>query len=319
MFPEINIFDRYFDTYTVYAWSAIIIMSAAILIFRPKEFRPVKYVVWGIILAIFFSFVGANLLNIIIKISQHPGQDMQKAIKTSGSAYLGALVAAILTLWIYCKKIGLSFLAIADYAAPFFMLERFIGRLGCLGYGCCHGIPSNLPWAQVFNVYPNYDLKFRHPTQLYALICTLAIFVSSRYLYKKLRVVFGPPNEQVVRYRFYRISIQDFREAKPFGVTFFYVILFYSFFRFLNEFLRAEGPIIYGVIHLTHPVLFGSAVIAAIGLFRIIKRSGESSLILQVLKSAVIRLLVWLVLGGVVGLSILSYYSFSMEELPGEI
>ena len=277
MYPNINIFGATIDT-----WNFCLLLSlAAVLIaavsLRPKDF-PLKRVqiFWLTVLLCFFGVLGTNFLNIILHPSMHRGQTIQEIFNTSGVAYLGAPLFVFLVLWIFCRNIGISFLVCADYAASFLMLERIIGRIGCLGYGCCYGIPSNLPWA-----YPFFDLTLRHPTQAYELLYALAIFASSRYLYKKIR------------------------SAR--GITFFYVVFWYSFLRFFNEFLRAEGPFVYGSVKPSHIALFVFACIALIGLFAIMKKSIAKDEISKVLKAAVVRLFIWLMSAGVVALLILSF------------
>lgn len=46
-----------------------------------------------------------------------------------------------------------------------------LGRIGCWFHGCCHGKPSDLPWA-VFQ----HD-AMRHPTQFYLSFAALATFI----------------------------------------------------------------------------------------------------------------------------------------------
>ena len=254
-------------------------MLIAVLIFRPKDF-PLRriQIFWATILFIFSGLLGTNLLNIFLNLPQHQGQAIQEVFSTSGTAYLGAPLLGLLALWIFCRNVGVSFLIVADYAAPFLMLERIIGRIGCLGYGCCYGIPSNLPWAYPFHTAGGIP---SHPTQAYTLICALAIFVSSRYLYKRIRGIDG--------------------------IAFFYVILCYSILRFFNEFLRTQGPFAYGPVKLSHIGLFIFVVIAIIGLLIILKKSSEKSRILKILKGAFIRLFIWLIGAGAVALLILSF------------
>jgi len=51
--------------------------------------------------------------------------------------------------------------------------------MGCFFAGCCHGIPTDLPWAITFPEHamcaapPNIAL---HPTQIYETIASIAIF-----------------------------------------------------------------------------------------------------------------------------------------------
>jgi len=183
--------------------------------------------------------------------------------------------------------------AIADAAATFLMLERIIGRLGCLGYGCCYGIPSNLPWAYPFRSWGIVNIVPRHPTQAYMLIAALAIFASSRYLYNKAKTIPG-------------VFGRTCKEAPSAGITFFYVYLCYGISRFIIEFLRAEGPFLYGPFKISHVILFVYAIISAAGLYFLIKRSAAKEEIIKALRSAAVRLALWLVGASVIVLAALS-------------
>lgn len=280
MYPEIRIFGAFVDTYQLFLFLSLAAVLIAAVAFRPKDF-PLKriQIFWVTIIFFVVGLLGSNLLNIILNASQHQGKAIHEIFITSGRAYLGAPLLGFLFLWIYCRNMNISFLVCVDYTAPFLMLERIFGRLGCLSYGCCYGIPSSLPWAYPFRVGGGI---FRHPTQAYAMVCALAIFVSARYIYKRLRNIRG--------------------------ITFFYVILSYSTLRFFNEFLRAEGPFVYRAVKLSHIALFVFAAVAVIGLFITIKKSALKGEILKALKGAFIRLFIWLLSAGTVALLILSYF-----------
>ena len=294
MFPTINFLGTPTDTYALCTLLSFLVVLVAALVLKPQEF-PLKYVFWAVIIVFFFAFAGAVLLNILLHASEHKGKSIIEAFKSAGVAYLGAPILGLFAFWIFCRSVKISFLVFADYAAPFFMLDRVIGRLGCLGYGCCYGIPSNLPWAYPFRSWGIINIVPRHPTQAYALITALAIFASSRYLYKKIKSIPG-------------VFAMNHKDAPLSGIIFFYVFLCYSFLRFWNEFLRAEGPFIYGVIKYSHIVLLTFIIISAIGLFLIIRNSTAKDKILKALKDASIRLVVWLVASGVVILSAISVY-----------
>jgi len=294
MFPTINFLGIQADTYVFFTLLSFFVVLVSALVLKPKEF-PLKYVFWAVIITFLFGFLGANSLNIILHASEYKGKDIAEIIKTSGVAYLGAPVLGLFAFWVFCRVIKISFLVFADYAAPFFMLDRVIGRLGCLGYGCCYGIPSNLPWAYPFKCWGIPNIVSRHPTQAYEIIYSLAIFISSWYLYKRVKSIPG-------------VFAINHKDAPSSGITFFYVWLCYSFLRFFNEFLRAEGPFIFGFVKLSHIALSVFAIISAVGLFVIIKNSTAKGEIIKALKSALIRLAVWLIVISVVILSAISLY-----------
>lgn len=55
--------------------------------------------------------------------------------------YVSALAGA-LAAYPACRLLGLSYLKMADAAAPSVSLAHGIGRIGCFLYGCCYGIAS---------------------------------------------------------------------------------------------------------------------------------------------------------------------------------
>lgn len=88
-----------------------------------------------------------------------------------------------------------------------------IGRLGCLLYGCCFGVPTALPWGMTFALAGDPFPVPRHPTQLYEMLfhCVSAIVAG--------------------------IAIKD-RILR--GYWFLLYLIAYGIFRFATEFLRPE-------------------------------------------------------------------------------
>jgi len=81
-----------------------------------------------------------------------------------------------------------------------------IGRMGCFVAGCCHGRPTDLPWAVDFG-----DGVLRHPTQLYetvfhvtALACFLVI--EARGWLKTQRI-----KAYILAYLIYRFASESIR------------------------------------------------------------------------------------------------------------
>jgi len=273
MFSDMYILGMEYDTWVFCLQLSIISILILCPLFRPKDF-PFSRVqlFWVVVLLTFFGLMGGNLLNILIHLPQHQGRSIEEMAKNSGYAYLGGPIAVFFVLWFISKLKKVNFLILADYSVFFLMLERVIGRIGCLGAGCCYGIRSKLPWA--------YGFKGRmpgHPTQAYELIYALAILISGIYLYKRLRHIKG--------------------------LTFFYVVLCYSFFRFFNEFLRAQGPFVYGAIKVSHIALFSFSIIALWGIFIIISKAPERKEIFAVARPVLVRLFLWLICSGVVVLT----------------
>ena len=115
-----------------------------------------------------------------------------------GLTYYGGFLLAVATVIFCCRKWKWSFLGFSDLIAPIVALGLAFGRMGCFLAGCCFGKVTSVPWAIRF---PQYSDAWRHhrelfpdelaaqtqqlgealslpvhPTQLYELFGSLAIF-----------------------------------------------------------------------------------------------------------------------------------------------
>ncbi|WP_235935236.1 prolipoprotein diacylglyceryl transferase [Candidatus Laterigemmans baculatus] len=98
-----------------------------------------------------------------------------------------------------------------------------IGRLGCLGFGCCFGKPTELPWGLPFATAPDGGELLRHPTQIYE---------SFFHLGAAILAVAALGKSAASRPRWWAGNLMPL------------YIIGYAVFRFFSEFLRPE-PILY--------------------------------------------------------------------------
>ena len=264
MYPYFSIGNASIHAWTLCLNLSYIVAILCVVYFRPKEFA----LSWsqmlgaGILFAIAGVF-GARLLGLLINHINYPTSSMETMISKAGMAYLGAPLLGFISLWIFSAVTMTSFLKNADYAAPFIMLSRAIGRIGCLLNGCCYGIHCNLPWAVTIYSRPG----MRHPTQIYASIAALAIFITMFIQYKRLR-----------QYK---------------GATFFSVIMLYGFMRFFNEFLRADSFSVFGILKLSNLVMLLIFVIGLIGLLFSLKNANDKRPILKSMLLCFLSSLLW--------------------------
>lgn len=155
-----------------------------------------------------------------------------------GLSYHGGLLGAVLAALVFAHRRGKQFLRLADETAPAIALGYAFARVGCFLNGCCHGHPTDLPWGMVF---PHGEISDQpvHPTQLYALLASLAIMAALIRL------------KPLVRFR---------------GQLFAAYLVLYSVARFLLEFTRAgaTGKFLSGDQGLTQ-AQFASIFIFALG------------------------------------------------------
>lgn len=107
------------------------------------------------IYAIIFSIIGARVYYVIFSWDRYKNNlgDIFNTRK-GGMAIYGAVIAAFLTLWIYCRKKKQSFLQLADICVPGLVLGQVIGRWG------------NFTNREVFGEYTDSLLAMRLPTEM---------------------------------------------------------------------------------------------------------------------------------------------------------
>lgn len=68
-----------------------------------------------------------------------------------GSASMGAIIAASLSVLAYGRWTGTNGLTLLDCVAPSWAILTVFGRVGCLAAGCCFGTPTTSAFAVVFD------------------------------------------------------------------------------------------------------------------------------------------------------------------------
>jgi phosphatidylglycerol:prolipoprotein diacylglycerol transferase len=118
-----------------------------------------------------------------------------------GLAYYGGLIMATAYAFYFTRKHRISFLRIADLAAPGILLGLFFGRLGCFLNGCCYGKETgsfigirfpigSTPWRAQYDthlIHPGEQMVPVHPTQLYESIGCLILFIFTYYYVRPRR------------------------------------------------------------------------------------------------------------------------------------
>jgi phosphatidylglycerol:prolipoprotein diacylglycerol transferase len=169
------------------------------------------------LIAIPSGVIVSRLLHVIDRwdfYSYSPGQ----IIGASGLTIYGAILGAVLGIWIYSKFSKFNFAYFADLVAPGVILAQAVGRVGCTLNGCCYGIPTSLPWGVVYTNPESYaPLGIAvHPTQLYEIAYLLIIFG----VIFKLRGRFKPDGSlfliYISLYSLWRVGIDFLREGTPF-------------------------------------------------------------------------------------------------------
>ncbi|MCB9358326.1 prolipoprotein diacylglyceryl transferase [Candidatus Woesearchaeota archaeon] len=132
-----------------------------------------------------------------------------------GLSFHGGLIGAIIAVIIFCRRHMLDLLEMADITIIPVALALSLGRIANFLNGELVGIPSDLPWCVVF---PNVDDICRHPSQIYASIKDMVLFI----------ILW---------------SVKDIKSiSKRPGTLFGLFITLYAMFRFVVGFFRAPDP-----------------------------------------------------------------------------
>jgi phosphatidylglycerol:prolipoprotein diacylglycerol transferase len=148
--------------------------------------------------------------------SAHPGQ----IIGFSGLTIYGAILGAVLAIWIYSKFSRFRFGYVMDLVAPGVLLAQAVGRVGCTINGCCYGAeaPSWLPWSVVYTHPESYAPLgvALHPTQVYEIVFLLIAFG----VLFPLRKRFQPDGSLFLiylgAYSAWRVGVGFLRDGTPF-------------------------------------------------------------------------------------------------------
>ncbi len=107
------------------------------------------------IYAIIFSIIGARVYYVIFSWDRYRDDLLGIFnLRNGGLAIYGAVIAAFLTLWVYCARKKQSFLQLADICVPGLVLGQVIGRWG------------NFTNREVFGEYTDSLLAMRLPAQM---------------------------------------------------------------------------------------------------------------------------------------------------------
>lgn len=120
----------------------------------------IAYLVLGMLL-------GARLVYVIVY--DFPAYRAQpwKALEIwkGGLSFHGAILGMAISMALFARRRGLSYLAVTDNVALAGTPGLFFGRIGNFINGELYGRPSTVPWAMIFPTDPLH--LPRHPSQLY--------------------------------------------------------------------------------------------------------------------------------------------------------
>lgn len=138
-------------------------------------------------LSLVVGLAGARILFIINSFHKFDSLWELFSLWSGGLSMLGGIIAILLFLPWYLKKIKVPLLPLLDLAALYAPLLHAIARLGCFMAGCCYGKPASLPWSIVYTD-PQTEAPLNiplHPTQLYTAGLLLIAFLFFYFIVQK--------------------------------------------------------------------------------------------------------------------------------------
>jgi len=150
--------------------------------------KPQQVMDMGFIM-ILSAIIGSRLGYVLINLSyyrDHPSDILK--VWQGGLVFSGGLIVVALVMSWYMKHHHLSFWKMGDLWAPAIAIGQSIGRIGCFMAGCCYGKPTDLKWGVVFTHPQSLARPLNiplHPTQLYASLSGLIIFIVLMVVYAK--------------------------------------------------------------------------------------------------------------------------------------
>jgi phosphatidylglycerol---prolipoprotein diacylglyceryl transferase len=170
--------------FPVPAYAAMLAMGASVLIIltaRRAERRGLsgRDVIIVVMLAYVAGLVGARVLFV----AEHAGIDAAAGLLApvaGGFASFGGIVVGGACAVLGCHALRLPWRAVLAAALPGLCWLGVLGRVGCFLAGCCHGVPTDLPWGVTFppgSAATHAGNAVVHPTQLYEATVLLVLAV----------------------------------------------------------------------------------------------------------------------------------------------
>lgn len=238
-------------------WYGLLIVSGIILAYfvgqreAMKRGLPEEFLADLLLWAVPISIVCARIYYVTMRWDYY-GQNPEKIIEiwNGGIAIHGALIGAFITAYIFTRERNISFLKVADIAAPSILIGQIIGRWGNFMNQEAYGGPVSREFLENLRL-PDWIIN-----QMY--VEELGTYVHPTFLYESVWNFIGLIILLVLR----KVNLNR-------GEIFFGYIIWYSFGRFYIEGMRTDSLYLVGDLRSAQVV---SIIGIVVGLVAIIYR-----------------------------------------------
>lgn len=233
-------------------WYGIIIVTGIVLAYivgqkeGEKRGLPKDFFADLLLWAVPISIISARIYYVMMKwdfYSANPDKIIQ--IWNGGIAIHGALIGAVITAYVFCRNRGVSFLKVADIAAPSILIGQIIGRWGNFMNQEAFGGPVSRDFLESLFL-PNWIIE-----QMY--IEELGTYVHPTFLYESVWNFIGLIIILLLR----KVNLQR-------GELFFIYIIWYSIGRFFIEAMRTDSLYLVGELRSAQVVSIVGIIVAMI-------------------------------------------------------
>lgn len=154
----------------------------------PPRGLTVPMVIDLALMLLIFAILGARLVFVLLMFNEYASQPgTVLSVWRGGLSFHGGVLGGVLAVLLFCRWRKVRFAVLADVFTPAVPIGYALTRIGCFLNGCCHGVPTDLPWGVVFPENVKHFPGPVHPTQLYASAGSAAIVLILLWAWPRMR------------------------------------------------------------------------------------------------------------------------------------
>ncbi|PKL36969.1 hypothetical protein CVV38_03740 [Candidatus Peregrinibacteria bacterium HGW-Peregrinibacteria-1] len=232
---------KYFNLTTLTVFTAIAIIVGAITIVKLSSLNSLKiqFLSDNFLMIAVVGVIFGRVVGIISHWSYYFADlDTGKLLQLlklwdNNFSGIGALIGGLAFFVYICKKRQQDLFRWLDVITPSLVATMAIIHVGNFFQGSAYGKPTSLPWGVNFeNPIIKYTVPI-HPTQMYAFLYSVTILAILYFINKHPKI-----------------------STSPAGTIALITVWLYSFFRFLEDFIRGDDTILILGIRLSHYISF---------------------------------------------------------------